>query len=178
MIVVDMVRAFVEDRYAFGFSKTGMPCTKAIRKLLDTTRPLKIPIFFTRVDKHNEGFRNLDPESNEIMKELAPQNGEMVLEKIGPSAFFATPLASLLNRLKVDTLIVTGMVTSGCVRGTAVDAFAFEYRVIVPVECVADRSQISHEVSLFDLSMKYAHVMPLSALIQDLLSKLAMPSQG
>jgi nicotinamidase-related amidase len=163
-----MVRAFVEDRYAFGFSKTGIPCTKAIRKLLDVARPLKIPIFFTKVDKYNESFRNLDPEANEVTEDLAPQTGEMVLEKIGPSAFFSTPLASLLNRMKVDTLIVTGMVTSGCVRGTAVDAFAYEYRVIVPVECVADRSQISHEVSLFDLSMKYAHVMALSELIHDL----------
>jgi maleamate amidohydrolase len=182
IIVVDMVRAFVENRQPFGFGRTGAPCARAIRRLLDVARPLKVPVFYTTIgissreieylvpegSRKPKAFRNLDRESNEIVEELAPRAGEIVLEKTGPSGFFATPLTALLNRIRVDTLIVTGMVTSGCVRATAVDAFAYEFGAIVPVECVADRSQISHEVSLFDLSMKYARVVRLSELVREL----------
>ena len=77
-----------------------------------------------------------------------------------PSAFFGTLLPSLLTYHGVDTVIVTGMTTSGCVRATAVDAFSYNYRVIVPVECVADRSPTAHLANLFDIDMKYGDVVP------------------
>ena len=64
--------------------------------------------------------------------------------------------------LGVDTLVVTGMVTSGCVRATVIDAFSYNYRVVVPIECVADRSATSHQVNLFDIDMKYGDVVPLA----------------
>ena len=180
IVVVDMTRAFVEDRYPYGFSKTGVPCARAIKELLVVARSQNVPVLYTKTDRRSaviEGTvdpesksfqtdRELDSLSNEIVGQVAPQEGEIVLEKPAPSAFFGTPLAAFLNAMRVDTVVVTGMVTSGCVRATAVDAFSYKYRVIVPVECVADRSQISHEVSLFDLSMKYAHVMPLSEVIR------------
>ncbi len=85
-----------------------------------------------------------------------------MVTKSKPSAFFGTPLASMLTYLGVDTLVVTGMVTSGCVRATVVDAFSHNYRVVVPIECVADRSATSHQVNLFDMDMKYADVLPLA----------------
>lgn len=182
VIVVDMTQAFVEDRYPYGCSKTGKPCTRSIRKLLDAARPRNVPIFYTRADTRSRAIesmaepeskisqinRELDPLSNEIMQEIAPREAEIVVEKAAPSGFFGTPLVALLNRTRVDTVVVTGMTTSGCVRATVVDAFAYRYRVIVPIECVADRSQISHEVSLFDLSMKYAHVMPLLEVVKSI----------
>lgn len=62
----------------------------------------------------------------------------------------------------IDTVVVTGMVTSGCVRATVIDAFSHNYRVVVPIECVADRSATSHQVNLFDMDMKYADVLPLA----------------
>lgn len=62
----------------------------------------------------------------------------------------------------IDTVVVTGMVTSGCVRATVIDAFSHNYRVVVPIECVADRSATSDQVNLFDMDMKYADVLPLA----------------
>jgi nicotinamidase-related amidase len=69
-------------------------------------------------------------------------------------------------------VILTGMVTSGCVRSTAIDAFSYNYRVIIPQECVADRGQTSHKVALFDLHMKYADVVPMAETME-YLRKLA-----
>ena len=83
----------------------------------------------------------------------------MLLPKKHPSAFFGTPLASYLIERGVDTLVVTGCTTSGCVRGTVVDGFAYNFRVLVPHDAVYDRSQVSHAVNLFDMSEKYADVM-------------------
>lgn len=68
----------------------------------------------------------------------------------------------MLTYLGVDTVVVIGMVTSGCVRATVIDAFSHNYRVIVPIECVADRSETSHQVNLFDIDMKYGDVVPLA----------------
>jgi len=90
---------------------------------------------------------------------VAPQPGDVLLPKKHPSAFFGTPLASYLINLGVDTLVVTGCTTSGCVRGSVVDAFAYNFRALVPWDAVYDRSKVSHAVNLFDMSEKYADVM-------------------
>lgn len=94
----------------------------------------------------------------EFVAEIAPVEGDILLPKKHPSAFFGTPLASYLINLQADTLIVTGCTTSGCVRGSVVDAFAYNYRVCVPSDAVYDRSRVSHAVNLFDMSEKYADV--------------------
>ncbi len=175
LLVVDMTDAFVTDDYPTGFARTGVPCARAIRRLADACRGAKIPVIFTRGLRptsaggeaemgrwvHKSSMAWASPDGNSIHKELAPADGDIVIEKAKPSAFFGTQLPSVLNFLAVDTLVVTGMVTAGCVRATVVDAFSYNYRVIIPEECVADRSQISHEVNLFDMDMKYADVVKL-----------------
>ncbi|MSQ73479.1 MAG: isochorismatase family protein [Betaproteobacteria bacterium] len=98
--------------------------------------------------------------------EIAPQAGDVLVPKKHPSAFFGTPLASYLIDLGADTLLVTGCTTSGCVRGSVVDAFAYNFKVVVPEECVYDRSAVSHAVNLFDMSEKYADVMPLAEALE------------
>jgi maleamate amidohydrolase len=108
------------------------------------------------------------PEAHEIADTIKPEPKDIVVTKSKPSAFFGTPLASMLVYLGVDTLVVTGMVTSGCVRATVIDAFSHNYRVIVPLECVADRSPTSHQVNLFDIDMKYADVLPLADVLAHL----------
>jgi len=104
----------------------------------------------------------------EFVREIAPRDNDVLLPKKHPSAFFATALASHLIDFGVDTLVVTGCTTSGCVRGTVVDAFSYNFRVILPEECVYDRSRVSHAVNLFDMSEKYADVAPLAEVIDRL----------
>ncbi len=101
---------------------------------------------------------NIAERGYEFPPEIAPRPGDVLIPKKHPSAFFATPLVSHLIDLGVDTLVVTGCTTSGCVRGSVVDAFAYNFRVLVPSDCVYDRSATSHAVNLFDMASKYADV--------------------
>ncbi len=94
----------------------------------------------------------------EFPPEIAPASGDVLLPKKHPSAFFGTPLVSYLIERGVDTLVVTGCSTSGCVRGTVVDGFAYNFRVTVPHQAVYDRSATAHAVNLFDMAYKYADV--------------------
>ena len=179
ILVIDMTYGFVEDAYPLGCSKMGWPAVKAIKRLLDTGRQAGIPIFFTKGKKRRnvtemgrwKSHQRLesqitDPKEYEIVEEIKPRPVETEISKISPSGFFGTPLASLLTFHNVDTVIVTGMTTSGCVRATVVDAFSYNFIVIIPEECVGDRGIISHKVSLFDMHMKYADVLPLSEVVQ------------
>jgi maleamate amidohydrolase len=104
----------------------------------------------------------------DFVAEIAPRVDDILLPKKHPSAFFGTPLASYLIEAGVDTLVVTGCTTSGCVRGTVVDAFAFNFRVAVPHDAVYDRSSTSHAVNLFDMSEKYADVSSTDELLEEL----------
>ncbi|MCX7324190.1 MAG: isochorismatase family protein [Hyphomicrobiales bacterium] len=103
---------------------------------------------------------NVAAKGYEFVEPIAPMEGDILLPKKHPSAFFGTPLASYLINLGADTLVVTGCSTSGCVRGSVVDAFAYNFRVLVPEDAVYDRSATSHAVNLFDMASKYADVMP------------------
>ena len=190
LIIVDMTRAFVDSAYPTGWSETGYPAAAANEQLLHAAREAGIPVFFTKGRpesapeptaaergrwKRRASRQAADkslPTGDVIVGQLTPADGEVVINKAGkPSAFFGTPLFSLLTYHRVDTTIVTGMVTSGCVRATVVDAFQGNYLVVVPHECCADRSQISHRVSLFDMHMKYADVVDMVEIL-DYLSKI------
>ena len=104
----------------------------------------------------------------EFPAEIAPRDGDVLLPKKHPSAFFATPLVSHLIDLQADTLVVTGCTTSGCVRGSVVDAFAFNFRSLVPHDAVYDRSATSHAVNLFDMASKYADVGTTAEILEKL----------
>ncbi len=101
----------------------------------------------------------------DIVEQAAPLPGEAVLKKTGPSVFFGTPLEAHLNALNIDTLIICGESTSGCVRASVVDARAYRYRVIVVEDCVYDRHEAAHAINLFDMHRKYADVITLQELI-------------
>lgn len=99
---------------------------------------------------------------NEIVNEVKPLPGELVIEKASPSAFPGTPLLFYLNSLGIDTLICCGETTSGCVRATVVDGCTNRYRMGVVAECVFDRTEASHYMNLYDLHQKYADVVSLN----------------
>jgi maleamate amidohydrolase len=115
------------------------------------------------------GIMSIPEKGYEFVAEVAPRDGDVLLPKRHPSAFFGTPLASYLVQAGIDSLVVTGCTTSGCVRGSVVDAFSYNYRVAVPSDAVYDRSPVVHEVNLFDMGQKYADV----ATTDELLEKLA-----
>jgi isochorismate hydrolase len=104
----------------------------------------------------------------DFVEKVAPVEGDILLPKKHPSAFFGTPLASYLIEAGVDTLVVTGVTTSGCIRATVIDAFSYNFRAVVPHEAVYDRSQISHAVNLFDMAAKYADVVSVAELREQL----------
>ena len=190
LIVIDATRKFLGeagqslslslDTYPLSCGPAGWAAVPGIARCLEVFRAKSLPIFFTtgedRADAlsqgrwHGKNSRILQtPEDearvNQIVPELASNPGEVVIRKIKPSAFFGTPLASYLNELRIDSLVVTGCTTSGCVRATVVDAFSLNYRVAIPADAVFDRFQTSHEMSLFDLSLKYADVTTSDAVI-------------
>ncbi|MDX1485241.1 MAG: isochorismatase family protein [Alphaproteobacteria bacterium] len=95
----------------------------------------------------------------DIKEEFAPQPGDLVIRKQRASGFFGTPLTAHLNLMGVESLIMCGESTSGCLRASVVDAFSYGYHVVVAEECCFDRSLLSHKLALFDLHHKYADVM-------------------
>lgn len=101
-----------------------------------------------------------------IVPLCAPIEGEVVLQKAAPSAFWGTPLSALLTYLGVDTLIVGGESVSGCVRASVVEAASYRYRVIIAEECTYDRHQACRAINLFDMHQKYSDVLPVDEVVE------------
>jgi nicotinamidase-related amidase len=109
----------------------------------------------------------------EIDERVKPEPGEPVFGKQAASAFFGTSLVSFLTSAGIDSLIVTGCVTSGCVRASVVDAVSWGYRTIVPAECVGDRAAAPHDSNIFDMDSKYADVESLESVLDALTASRA-----
>ena len=105
--------------------------------------------------------------NNAIVPQLAPASGELVVRKTVPSAFFGTSLAAWLSQRGVQTLLVAGAVTSGCVRASVVDAMQYGFRPLVVSDCVGDRAIGPHEANLFDMRQKYATVLTRDEALRD-----------
>jgi nicotinamidase-related amidase len=110
------------------------------------------------------------------VEDIAPQQNELVIRKHRASAFFGTTLVSYLISHRVDTLLVAGTTTSGCVRATVLDGHSYDFRVSIVEECVFDRWMISHKIALFDLHAKYADVVGLADTLHYLQRVSAGPS--
>ncbi|MGI9667711.1 MAG: N-carbamoylsarcosine amidohydrolase [Acidimicrobiia bacterium] len=180
LIVVDFCNAYLDpDSPLYAGVEDALASTE---RILAGARAAGIPILFTEV-QYDEGgadggvfFRKVDALKSfvrgnplaDFPESLAPRSGEIVITKQYASAFFGTSLASTLTALGVDSLIVTGVSTSGCVRATAVDACQHGFVPLVVREAVGDRSDEVHEANLFDLDAKYADVVAESDVLAHL----------
>lgn len=168
-----------QKEFATSCGEAGWNAVAHIKTLLDEFRARKWPVIYPhvapklpidggRLAEKAPSMWSIPPKGYEIISELAPEAGEILLPKKHPSAFFGTPLTSHLIELGVDTLVLTGCTTSGCIRASAVDGFSLNFHIIVPVECVYDRGPTSHAVNLFDLSQKYAEVLTAAEVLNSL----------
>lgn len=155
-----------------GMGLEGWEAVDRTVELLAAARNNNIPVIHvTKLDKdgiigwgRRSGKRMSLPEelkkrASDIVEEVAPIEGEMIIRKAAPSAFQGTVLPFMLQKLGVDTIIACGESTSGCVRATVVDGTTHRYKMGVVAECCFDRTQMSHHVNLFDLHQKYADVI-------------------
>ncbi|MEH3155462.1 MAG: isochorismatase family protein [Gordonia paraffinivorans] len=182
VLVIDLARAYTEDG-----SPLRAPVEDAVeacRQLVDAARSVVVPVIFTRVEYQ------VDPETGEIadgglfvrkipslrvfaagsplgdfVDEPRPDPGETVVTKQYASAFSGTSLAATLTARRIDTLVICGLSTSGCVRATATDAIAHGFAPIVVADACGDRTQAIHDANLVDVQAKYADVVDLKAAI-------------
>lgn len=166
VLVIDMQRLVVGenvpileavDEYRTAMGEIAWDAIDHIGPFLDFARDHEIPIAYTRVVPSS--YEDADHEDLDIVEPVAPEDGETVIDKSYASAFYGTDLLSRLIRREVDTLIIVGNSTSGCVRATTVDAQSHGFDVILPQECIFDRIQASHKIGLLDMWMKYAEVL-------------------
>jgi maleamate amidohydrolase len=170
LLIVDMCRAYLDP--ASPLYCAAEPVRDSIIPLAAVARTAGIPVIFTRVEYAHPSdgglfrrkiaalacFDTGNPLAD-FDPALAPQTGDMVLTKQFPSAFFGTPLAGLLTAQGVDTLLVTGVSTSGCIRATAVDALCHGFRPLVVTDCVGDRTAEIQAANLLDLEAKTADLI-------------------
>lgn len=192
LLVVDVTYGFCGDRgqsldeaiakYATACGPVSWETMPRIARLIAMFRELGRPVIYTRSAPDDTPFtgratkgkrldRAMAAEHNVIVEDIAPKSGEWVLEKTKASAFFQTPLASALVREKIDTVVVCGVSTSGCVRASVVDAFSNGFPTFVVDDCCFDRSQFAHGANLFDMNAKYASVVSLDELQELMLGR-------
>jgi nicotinamidase-related amidase len=178
VVVVDLQYGFTDPASPLGGNLDEV--VAATSSLLAVARGLRLPIAFTAVSfqeaqlNHLAWLRKMPSISTliegtrwcEIDERVRPAPDEPVYGKQAASAFFGTSLLTFLVSAGVDTVVVTGCVTSGCVRASVVDAISWGFRTIVPAECVGDRALGPHDSNIFDMDSKYADVEPLETVIE------------
>ena len=181
LIVVDLSNGFSDPASPLGGNFDSQ--ISQINGLLDTFRAKKLPVYFTSVVYHDETtasvFRRRLPDLDilqtssqwvKINSKINKQSDELIIEKQWPSAFFKTQLATHLEKNAVDSIVVVGLTTSGCVRATVVDGLQHNYPVFVVPEACGDRNLSAHQASLHDMHAKYAVVLPAKDLCAHILS--------
>lgn len=171
LILVDFVQAYFDDGCDL-YAGVEDALASALR-VRNAARAAEIPVIYTNVVYHGDGadggvfFRKAPVLKNFVVgnpmgdwaKGLQPAEGELVISKQYPSAFFGTSLASTLRVMEVDTLIITGLTTSGCIRATCVDTMSHGFIPIVVEDACGDRHAAPHDANLFDMNAKYADVV-------------------
>ena len=177
LLIIDFVNGFANPDQ-FGGGNIGK-AIEGTRGLLDEARSLGLPIAYTRVvyadDGSDAGVFTLKAPAltqltenafgSQVVDQLAPREGEYIVRKTQPSAFFGTNLTAWFVSKGVDTVIVAGCTTSGCVRASVIDSMSYNFRTVVASDCVGDRALGPHDANLFDMEQKYADLMTSSEII-------------
>ena len=186
LLNIDTTHMFVDPSYSMcGRDMTSVK--SSLITLTETFRRLDLPIYYSRRDDRShptyrgawnyklaepEAFQyTSDPRADEWPTEYAPRPVDRIILKNKPSCFFCTPLEAFLRYDKIDTLVICGISTSGCVRAGATDAFSHNFRVILVDEACGDRSPQAHLANMFDLDMKFADVESMDYVLAELNSK-------
>jgi maleamate amidohydrolase len=186
ILVVDFQKAFTDSESPLGGSPLITAAVTKTKNLLSIAREVDIPIIFTAVgyreDQQDMGLWPLKVKTLSTVKlgskwveiddELEVLEKDIVLIKKMPSAFFNTELINILISHRVDTVIITGCTTSGCIRATAVDSFSYGFRTIVAEECVGDQGLEPHRANLFDINNRYGDVLLNGEIIKYLTGKV------
>ena len=171
VLVVDFSCGFTDPECTLGADMTEQ--VEATKRLLDAARAKGLPVIFTTIGfepslKDGGLWLEKVPALSdlqiggrwvEIDPRLEPREGETIVVKKGASAFFGTNLAAILISQGIDSVLLCGATTSGCVRATAIDLLQYGFPTLVPRECVGDRAQAPHDANLFDIQAKYADVV-------------------
>lgn len=173
IIVIDLLQGYTTEGSPL-YAPGVVECVQQMPDFLDLARAKGVPIIHTQVRYTQPNYEDggvwvkKAPVLKDLVEgnpyaafceEVIPQPGEVIITKQYASAFFGTSLVATLNGLRVDTLIITGCTTSGCIRATAVDAVQHGYRPICVRECIGDRHEGPHEANLFDINAKYGDVI-------------------
>lgn len=181
LLIIDFIAAYTQPESPL-YAPDAIAAVRQTAALYGVAKRVGIPVIFTRVVFNQLGtdgglFVRKIPALRRLVEgaplgaflpELQPADDDVVVTKQYASAFFGTSLASTLVAGGIDTLILTGVSTSGCIRATAVDALQHGFKAIVPRECVADRHAGPHTANLFDIDAKYGDVLALEAVISAL----------
>lgn len=177
VLAIDLMRAYFDP--ASPLCLPSRDCLASAARVLTAARTSGVPVIHTRVEYAEDGsdggvfvrkvsaLRHLcgGGPMSELMPEVAPVDGELVITKKYASAFFGTSLASTLVAQGIDTVVLLGVSTSGCIRATGVDAVQHGFIPLVVRDSVADRTPETHEANLFDLQAKYAEVIDEKAAV-------------
>ena len=177
LLIVDFVNGFADTHILGGGNIAD--AIRATVPLLAFFRSRKLPVMFTRIvyaeDRSDCGIwcekvprlRSLTESAHEsqVVKELAPLPGEFVVRKTQASAFFGTHLGAVLTAKGIDSIVVAGCTTSGCVRASVIDAMSHNYRTTAASDAIGDRALGPHEANLFDIGQKYADLMTVEEIV-------------
>lgn len=180
LLVIDLINAFTDPDTSLGSDVTGV--LEQTERLLERFREHELPRYFTTVafeESYGDAGRfiekvpalrelRLGTEAVEVDDRVAPVGDERVILKKYASAFFGTDLQTELTTQGVDTLVLAGVTTSGCVRATAVDSLQHGYRTIVPADAVGDRATGPHQANLYDIDAKYGDVVTTDDVLEHL----------
>jgi len=190
VLVVDLQYAFTDPAFPMGGAELVKRAVEGTARLLEAARAAGVPVYQTVVAWREDGSDiGLWPVKLPRLREVTLDSrwaqvdarvwddSDVLLVKKWPSFFHGTPLASLLAAAQRDTVIVTGCMTSGCVRATTVDAFSYRYRTLVPEDCVGDQGRDGHDSNLRDVHRRYAEVTTAADVVAYLeRSRLEVPA--